>query len=146
MTVTATEAELKEAGTGFKTGRFMFKANGRAKSLGSETGMVKFLADKETDEIIVAGDPIGAGVGETVLVQGWLYNMRSKGKLHFLILRDGWGLVQAVTEDESDLAPLLDQDDIELRAPGDATARIQEVHLLVIHCLCDLVDHQLLGG
>jgi len=27
-----------------------------------------------------------------------------------------------------------------LVVPGDNTARIQEVHLLVIHCLCDLVD------
>ncbi|MFO1052518.1 MAG: asparagine--tRNA ligase [Planctomycetota bacterium] len=35
-------------------------------------------------------------VGQTVLVQGWLYNMRSKGKLHFLLLRDGSGIVQAV--------------------------------------------------
>ena len=35
-------------------------------------------------------------VGETVLVQGWLYNLRSKGKLHFLVLRDGTGIVQAV--------------------------------------------------
>ena len=35
-------------------------------------------------------------VGEDVLVQGWLYNMRSKGKLHFLQVRDGTGTVQAV--------------------------------------------------
>lgn len=35
-------------------------------------------------------------VGEEVLVQGWLYNMRSKGKLHFLQVRDGTAVVQAV--------------------------------------------------
>ncbi|MGE0144826.1 MAG: asparagine--tRNA ligase [Planctomycetota bacterium] len=35
-------------------------------------------------------------VGQKVLIQGWLYNMRSKGKLHFLLLRDGSGIVQAV--------------------------------------------------
>ncbi|MHC4077604.1 MAG: OB-fold nucleic acid binding domain-containing protein, partial [Planctomycetota bacterium] len=35
-------------------------------------------------------------VGEEVLVQGWLYNMRGKGKLHFLLVRDGSGIVQAV--------------------------------------------------
>jgi len=35
-------------------------------------------------------------IGETVLVQGWLYNMRSKGKLHFLEVRDGTGIVQCV--------------------------------------------------
>lgn len=35
--------------------------------------------------------------------------------------------------------------DIEVRVPATSTARIQEVHLLVIHCLCDLIDQQLLG-
>ena len=44
-----------------------------------------------------------------------------------------------------DMAPLLNADDIEIRVPSESTARIQEVHLLVIHCICDLVDHQLLG-
>jgi asparaginyl-tRNA synthetase len=39
---------------------------------------------------------LAAHVGEEVLVQGWLYNMRSKGKLHFLSVRDGSGIVQAV--------------------------------------------------
>ena len=44
-----------------------------------------------------------------------------------------------------DLAPLLTASDVEIRVPSDSTARIQEVHLLAIHCMCDLVDHQLLG-
>lgn len=35
--------------------------------------------------------------------------------------------------------------DVEIRVPGSATARIQETHLLIIHCLCDLVDRQLFG-
>ena len=35
--------------------------------------------------------------------------------------------------------------DIHLCVPHDRTARIQEVHLLVIHCLCDAVDVSLLG-
>ena len=34
----------------------------------------------------------------------------------------------------------LADEDIELRVPADRTIRIQEVHLLVIHCLCDLID------
>jgi dihydrolipoamide dehydrogenase len=47
-----TEAELKTAGFPFSTGRFMFRANGRAKGLGLLDGMVKILAHKETDEIL----------------------------------------------------------------------------------------------
>ncbi len=39
----------------------------------------------------------------------------------------------------------LNDADIEICVPSDVTARIQEVHLLVIHCLCDLIDRQLFG-
>lgn len=41
---------------------------------------------------------------------------------------------------------LLRDDDVEICVPSDVTARIQEVHLLVIHCLCDLIDTHLFGG
>src|SRR5438128_6303534 len=34
--------------------------------------------------------------GEEVTIKGWLHNRRSSGKIHFLILRDGTGFVQAV--------------------------------------------------
>ena len=45
-----------------------------------------------------------------------------------------------------EMAEKLSLNDVEIRVPSESTARIQEVHLLAIHCLCDLVDHQLLGG
>ncbi|HRJ53505.1 MAG TPA: phosphoheptose isomerase [Candidatus Thiothrix moscowensis] len=40
---------------------------------------------------------------------------------------------------------LLHPQDIELRVPADSTARIQETHLLLIHCICDLIDQMLLA-
>ncbi len=43
------------------------------------------------------------------------------------------------------MTALLTPTDIEICVPSDSTARIQEVHLLCIHCIGDLVDHQLLG-
>ena len=55
------------------------------------------------------------------------------------------GVVALTGRDGGDAAKLLRPGDVELRVPSDSTARIQEVHLLVIHCLCDLVDLQLLG-
>jgi len=39
---------------------------------------------------------LGGHVGEEVTVRGWIYNRRSSGKIHFLLLRDGTGLVQGV--------------------------------------------------
>ncbi|MGB0712951.1 MAG: phosphoheptose isomerase [Gammaproteobacteria bacterium] len=44
------------------------------------------------------------------------------------------------------MANTLSEHDVEIRVPADSTARIQETHLLAIHCICDLVDHTLLGG
>ncbi len=43
------------------------------------------------------------------------------------------------------VADLMQDRDIEIRVPSWSTARIQEVHLMIIHSLCDLVDRQLLG-
>jgi D-sedoheptulose 7-phosphate isomerase len=42
--------------------------------------------------------------------------------------------------DGGGIPAVLRQDDTEIRVPGSSTARIQEVHLLAIHCLCDLID------
>lgn len=47
-----TEQQLKAAGRAYKAGTFPFMANGRARALGDTTGMVKFLADATTDEIL----------------------------------------------------------------------------------------------
>jgi phosphoheptose isomerase len=49
-------------------------------------------------------------------------------------------------KDGGSLAGLLGQDDVEIRVPSSRTARIQECHLLSIHCLCDCVDEQLFGN
>lgn len=43
------------------------------------------------------------------------------------------------------IAPLLHEADIEIRVPSNSNTRIQEIHTLITHCLCDLIDHQLFG-
>src|SRR5690554_1861413 len=56
-------------------------------------------------------------------------------------------LVVALTgRDGGGMASLLLPEDVEIRVPAKVTARIQEVHLLAIHCLCDLIDNQLFGS
>jgi dihydrolipoamide dehydrogenase len=47
-----TEQQLKARGAAYKAGTFPFAANGRARALGDTTGLVKFLADAKTDEIL----------------------------------------------------------------------------------------------
>jgi asparaginyl-tRNA synthetase len=53
------------------------------------------MSKTKTDPRVYVGD-LGRHVGVTVTVSGWLYNRRSKGKIHFLQIRDGSGIVQAV--------------------------------------------------
>jgi dihydrolipoamide dehydrogenase len=65
-----TEAELKEAGIAFTVGRFMFRPNGRAKSLGQLAGMVKILADAASDRILgvhMVGPRVSELIAEAVV-------------------------------------------------------------------------------
>lgn len=43
------------------------------------------------------------------------------------------------------IGPLLNEKDVHICVPSDRTSRIQEVHLLTLHCLCDGIDCMLLG-
>jgi D-sedoheptulose 7-phosphate isomerase len=56
----------------------------------------------------------------------------------------GVKVVALTGRDGGAIASTLAGDDIEIRVPADRTCRIQEVHLLIIHCLCDLIDAELL--
>ncbi len=58
----------------------------------------------------------------------------------------GLKVVALVGRDGGTIAQSLNSGDVELRVPADRTCRIQEVHLLIIHCLCDLIDVGILGN
>ncbi len=58
----------------------------------------------------------------------------------------GMSVVALTGRDGGKMADLYNEGDVEIRVPAARTARIQEVHLVVIHCLCDLIDTTLLGG
>jgi D-sedoheptulose 7-phosphate isomerase len=55
-------------------------------------------------------------------------------------------VVALTGRDGGRMADLMGENDVEIRVPATRTARIQEVHLVVIHCLCDLIDTTLLGS
>ncbi len=55
----------------------------------------------------------------------------------------GMHVVALTGREGGEMAALLHPDDIELRVPARATSRIQETHLLILHCLCDLIDTKL---
>jgi len=47
--------------------------------------------------------------------------------------------------DGGEISRILNENDVDILVRGPSTARVQEMHIIVIHCLCDLIDHQLLG-
>lgn len=57
----------------------------------------------------------------------------------------GMKVVALTGRDGGRMGDIFTPDDVEIRVPANRTARIQEVHLVVIHCLCDLIDTTLLG-
>ncbi len=52
----------------------------------------------------------------------------------------GMGIIVLTGRDGGEMAKALRESDIELRAVSNVTARVQEVHLLFLHSLCDLID------
>ena len=56
----------------------------------------------------------------------------------------GMSVIAFTGKDGGKIAKLLKAGDVNLCVPADRTARIQETHLLLLHCLCDGVDHLLL--
>ncbi len=57
----------------------------------------------------------------------------------------GMHIVALTGREGGQVGSLMQDGDVEIRVPAWSTARIQEVHLMIIHSLCDLIDRQLLG-
>ncbi len=57
----------------------------------------------------------------------------------------GMKVVALSGRDGGRMADMFEEGDVEIRVPATRTARIQEVHLVIIHALCDLIDTALLG-
>jgi D-sedoheptulose 7-phosphate isomerase len=55
------------------------------------------------------------------------------------------GVIVLSGYDGGKIPDYLQEKDIEIRVPAFETARIQETHLLIIHCLCDIIDFRLFG-
>ncbi|BAO56764.1 dihydrolipoyl dehydrogenase [Nonlabens marinus] len=60
-----TEEELKEAGVEYKSGQFPMRALGRSRASGDTDGLIKILADKETDEVLGV-HMVGARVADLI--------------------------------------------------------------------------------
>ena len=57
----------------------------------------------------------------------------------------GMGVVALTGRNGGEMTEALRPSDVHICVPAQSTARIQEVHLLILHCLCDAIDCLLLG-
>ena len=55
-------------------------------------------------------------------------------------------VVALTGKDGGKMGAMLKPTDFHICVPAKSTARIQEVHLLALHCMCDAIDHLILGG
>lgn len=81
--------------------------------------------------------------GDILLAISTSGNSRNVIKAMEAALARDMTIVALTGKDGGEMAGLLSAQDIEIRVPSDRTARIQEVHLLAIHCLCDAIDNTL---
>ncbi len=87
-------------------------------------------------------------VGHRILLEGWVHNLRQMGGVSFLVLRDGWGTVQAVAEEQGELLPLLESGlgpETVITLEGDVQAEPQapggvELHRLAITVLTPVAE------
>jgi len=57
----------------------------------------------------------------------------------------GMRVLALTGKDGGPMAEILQDNDVEVRVPDNKTAHIQECHIVVIHCLCELIDKSLFG-
>lgn len=58
----------------------------------------------------------------------------------------GMGVIALTGYDGGKIVDYLQEKDIEIRVPAYDTPRIQETHILIIHCICDIIDLRLFGN
>lgn len=89
---------------------------------------------------------IGEHIGRRVTLAGWLHQLRALGKINFLILRDGYGVAQAMTQNADVLSPLRDlQNETVIQVEGTVAAEAQapggvELHDLFVSVITPVTE------
>ena len=116
-------------------------------ALSTDTSTITSIAnDYHYDEIFAKQLRALGHAGDILLVYTSSGNSGNLLKAAKVAHEKDMTVIALTGKDGGALALALRESDIEIRVPSWSTARIQEVHLLISHCLCDLIDHQLFGG
>ncbi len=113
-------------------------------ALTTDTSTITSIANDYSYSEIFAKQIRALGLaGDVLLLITTSGNSESILKAYEVAKNRDLAIIALTGKDGGKLAALLSSPDIEIRVGGSSTARIQETHLLIIHCLCDLIDKQL---
>lgn len=110
-------------------------------ALSTDTSTITSIAnDYSYDEVFSKQLRALGNSGDVLLAISTSGNSRNIIKAIEVAVSKDIPIIALTGKDGGDIAGLLGENDVEIRVPSSNTARIQEVHLLVIHCLCDIID------
>ncbi len=116
-------------------------------ALTTDTSTITSIAnDYHFDEVFAKQLRALGQNGDILLVYSTSGNSANVVKAVHVAHEKGMPVIALTGMDGGAIAAILNESDLEIRVPSNSTARIQEVHLLISHCLCDLIDQQLFGG
>ncbi len=115
-----------------------------ALALTADTTILTAIAnDYHHDEIFSKQVRALGQAGDILLVLSTSGNSKNIIKAMEAALTRDMTIIALTGKDGGEMAGLLGVQDVEIRIPSQRTVRIQEGHLLTIHCLCDLIDQVL---
>ncbi|MBY0544220.1 MAG: phosphoheptose isomerase [Gammaproteobacteria bacterium] len=117
-----------------------------AMALSTDSSTITSIANDYSYQEIFSKQIQGLGqAGDVLLAISTSGNSRNIIQAIHAAHERGMRVVALTGRNGGEMTGVLDNNDVEIRVPAESTARIQETHLLLIHCLCDLIDYQLFG-
>jgi DnaA initiator-associating protein len=113
-------------------------------ALSTDTSVLTSIAnDYHYDEIFSKQIKALGQAGDTLLAISTSGNSKNIVQAIHAAHDRGLSIIALTGRDGGQIATILSENDIEIRVPAHSTARIQETHLVIIHCLCDMIDRTL---
>ena len=116
-------------------------------ALNADTSVITAIANDATYHDIFAKQLYALGnPGDVLLVFSTSGNARNILSAIDAAHAKGMSIIALTGKDGGQLTERLQEQDLEVRVPSTISTKIQETHLLIIHCLCDIIDLNLFGN
>ena len=109
----------------------------------NSTVLTAIANDYHHDEVFSKQVRALGQAGDILVVLSTSGNSKNIIKAMEAALTRDMNIIALTGKDGGEMAGLLGVQDVEIRIPSQRTVRIQEGHLLTVHCLCDLIDQVL---